>query len=64
MALSDSAGVEVNVIKVEEKKITQVAKFTTIPTKNIASNKEIIGQCWVKPSPSKDFANNLITLKY
>ncbi|XP_078165462.1 protein MANNAN SYNTHESIS-RELATED 1-like [Carex rostrata] len=57
VALSDSTGVEVNVIKVEEKKITQVAKFTTIPTKNIASNKEIISQCWVKPSP-KPVANS------
>jgi hypothetical protein len=31
VALSDSSEVEVNVIKVEEKKITQVAKFTSIP---------------------------------
>ncbi|KAJ3696494.1 hypothetical protein LUZ61_000199 [Rhynchospora tenuis] len=49
VSLSDSSRVQVDVIKVEEKKITQVAKISTIPVKNIVSNKEIVRQCWVKP---------------
>ncbi|KAJ4817843.1 O-fucosyltransferase family protein [Rhynchospora pubera] len=49
VSLSDSSRVQVNVIKVEEKKTTQVAKISTIPVKTIVSNKEIVRQCWVKP---------------
>ncbi|KAJ3679468.1 hypothetical protein LUZ60_017479 [Juncus effusus] len=46
--LSDTTGVKVDVIKVEEQKFTKISKVTTMPVKDTASQK--IKQCFVKPS--------------